>query len=203
MRHLVTPIFATTLMAVLALSGPACAQVAVANDHLIIPGVRAGPFVLGMTEDDLLKVGHPSARGSVTGKMTATGQRWDAVGYCYYGEHVCAYVAGRPGKVVDIWVGYDGDCRGYHTTENQGCGISLGKAETSLLWGEPISAYINTYGDESLKGRIMIAYFRNANAFTKLEFVTQNWSEASPISNQVQWIDIVDVGYDHFHRPGD
>lgn len=182
---------------------PVMAQVTAPNDHLIVPGERVGPFVLGMTEDDLQKLGRPSTRGIYSGRLTAAGKQWDSVSYCYYQEAVCAFVTGRPATVVDIWVGASGDCKGYHTTDSIGCAATAQQAETSLLWGEPISPYINTFGSEDVKGHIMILYYRNANAFTKLEFVPEFWSEASPISDTVQWIDIVNADYDQFHKRGD
>jgi hypothetical protein len=178
------------------------AQVTAPNDHLIVPGERVGPFALGMTEAALQKVGKPSARSSYSGRMTPAGQSWDSVRYCYYEETVCADVASKTGTVVDIWLGSDGNCHGYHTADNMGCGMTLNDATRSLLWGEPISSYVNTF-DENNRGKIMIAYFRNARAFTKLELVPQFWSEASPISDTVQWIDIVDQNYDHYHKSGD
>jgi hypothetical protein len=186
----------------LLIAASATAQVTAPNDHLIVPGERVGPFALGMTEAALLKVGKPSSRSSSSGRMTATGQSWDAVRYCYYGEFICADVASKTGTVVDIWLGSDGDCKGYRTKDNMGCGMTLNDATTSLLWGEPISSYVNSF-DENNRGKVMIAYFRNTHAFTKLELVPQFWSEASPISETVQWIDIVDQNYDHFHKSGD
>jgi len=73
--------------------------ITVPNDHLIIPGVRIGPFVLGMTETQLLAMGQPSSRGAVSlikwsGGQLASGQA-SAVPvtmYCYNDEAVCVEV---------------------------------------------------------------------------------------------------------------
>jgi len=201
-RKLYATLHGAFLVAALLVATSATAQITAANDHLIVPGERVGPFALGMTEAALQKVGKPSARSSYSGRMTSTGQSWDSVRYCYYSEFLCADVASKTGTVVDIWLGSDGNCKGYHTADNMGCGMTLNDATRSLLWGEPISSYVNSF-DENNRGKVMIAYFRNAHAFTKLELVPQFWSEASPISDTVQWIDIVDQNYDHFHKAGD
>jgi len=198
-KALHSAIFGTTLL----IAASAMAQITAPNDHLIVPGVRVGPFTLGMTEDALQKLGKPSTRGSYSGRITADGRRWDSVSYCYYEEAVCAFVTGNPATVVEIWVGASGDCKGYHTADKLGCGNTMQETTTSLLWGEPISSYVNSFGGDDLRGRIMITYYRNSGAFTKLEFVPEFWSEASPISDTVQWIDIVDQHYDHFHKSGD
>jgi hypothetical protein len=59
-------------------TNPAPAQVTAPNDHIIVPGVRVGPFQLGMPEADLVKLGKPNSLGAGW-QLDGAGQRWDAV----------------------------------------------------------------------------------------------------------------------------
>jgi len=180
-------------------TNPAPAQVTAPNDHIIVPGVRVGPFQLGMPEADLVKLGKPNSLGAGW-QLDGAGQRWDASVYCYWAEHVCAWVAHATGTVVEIQLGTDdGDCRGYHTTENLGCGNTLNEVQGSMLWGTPTKYYYNT-SDANLRGKLMIAIFwnRGTDALTRLHFVPMNWTEASPISSKVRWIELVYTKYDFY-----
>jgi hypothetical protein len=160
------------------------------NDHLIVPGQRVGPFVLGMTEADLLKLGKPSNRTG--GYLPHFDNDRKLVGsspisrYCYTGD-ACVDVDQSSHLVVLIDTGYNGDSFGYHTSDNLGVGSSYQNVIGSLLWGTP-DPRLTTYNDFSR--RLLEIGFTNeqTGAHTNLRFSNQGSSMADPSFDDVRWL---------------
>ena len=120
------------------------------NDHLIVPGVRAGPYVLGMSESELLQTRRPDNRRASFLMPVGGGNTTPATLYCYADENICAFVDQSTSQVVKLQIGFDGQCYGYHTAEGVTCGADYQKISQSFDLGTPdlsLSVY-NSFNHE-------------------------------------------------------
>ncbi len=132
------------------------------NDHLIVPGVRVGPYVLGMSESELLHVRRPTNRQAGFVMPVGGGNNGPATIYCYADENVCAFVDQSSSRVIKLQVGFDGQCYGYHTAEGVTCGADYQKISQSFDLGTPDSS-LSSYN--SFNHELESLGFRNdANA---------------------------------------
>lgn len=93
------------------------------DDHLIVPGERIGPIHLGMSEEDLLKVGF--ATESEPHPVPDAPSFSPGIRYWYKQQSIVVYVLRSTRRVVAIEVGRHGDCVGYRTAEGVSCNSNI------------------------------------------------------------------------------
>lgn len=145
------------------MSGASVAQT-VPNDHLIVPGERVGPFVLGMSESDLLKVRQPSNRQAGFVMPAGGGNSGPATTYCYADENICAFVDQSNSRVYKLQVGFDGECYSYKTADGVTCGATYEKITQSFGLGTPDNS-LSTYN--MTNHELEVLGFRNDAKGTK------------------------------------
>lgn len=113
----------------------AASTITVPNDHMIVPGVRMGPFVLGMTETQLLAMGRPIARYANFLTDMSLHSNIPVTIYCY--QDVCVEVNQTNHLVQAMYTGdANGNCS-YRTSSGATCGYTYGQLAQSFDLGVP------------------------------------------------------------------
>ena len=185
----------------------ATATITVPNDHLIVPGVRMGPFVLGMTETQLLAMGRPSARFASSLVVTDNSGNAPVVlretDYCYWDQVVCVEVNQTNHLVQAIYTegAYTGGSCPYKTLSGVTCGSSAAQVAQALELGEPDGSESQYHpyniGPSDLYGRLARLGFQNLamGTVTHIFFNDSGSSMASPIYTYVRGISITYKNY--------
>ncbi|MDA8382548.1 MAG: hypothetical protein M0037_05690 [Betaproteobacteria bacterium] len=182
----------------------AASTITVPNDHLIVPGVRMGPFVLGMTETQLLAMGQPSNRvaSTLVDNSYTPAHLIPVTVYCYWDQVVCVEVNQTNHLVQAVYTEgtyTNGSCP-FRTSSGLTCGSSAAHVSQAFELGEPDnseSVYHPYLGQSSLNGRLMELGFRNVGAgtVTHIFFVDAGASMASPVYTNVRGISITYYKY--------
>jgi tetratricopeptide (TPR) repeat protein len=165
------------------------------NDHLIIPGERVGQFTLGMDEQQLLTLENPNSREAASipdYDPPPTPHLTPATKYCYYDQYICLYVDRATSKVVQILIGYKGDCHGYRMSDGTTCGMTYSQLSASAAIGTPEK---NVYNDFHHHALMNANYRTPSGAITTAQFFGQNASYADPEYNTVQQFELYSPGY--------
>jgi len=177
--------------------------ITVPNDHMIVPGVRMGPFVLGMTETQLLAMGRPSTRYAGGLADMSPPSNIPATLYCYSDQVVCVEVNQTNHLVQAIYTEgtYTGGSCPYKTSSGVTCGSTWAQVTESFDLGEPdpkeTEYHPYNLGPSDLNGKLMMLGFKNlaTRTVTHIFFVDSGASMASPIYTYVRGIAITYENY--------
>jgi len=174
----------------------------VGDDHIIVPGERVGPIRLGMSEQELLKLGTPEGPEPVPLTIT-TGpedpqQTVAGIRYKFGGKTIWVYLERASHHVVQIDVGYHGNCGGYHTEEGIKCGSSKVYNVLGAL-GDPSKRRNWDFGNHPV---MWLTYFNNHHSPHSLTIF--NFDPGSDMSvvpvDTLQDIDLYEGEYGDFYR---
>jgi hypothetical protein len=181
-----------------ALGGPPATIVA-PDDHLIVPGERVGPFRLGMSEEDLIKLGTPTKIEPATIPKGEPVQDAPGIRYRYREQWIDAYVDRVTRRVVSINVGYNGDCAGYHTVEGVSCGSNMDNIIGAF--GNPDKHRGDDFGPK-LRRVTYIDLQHNPRSITCYSFDKAGGSMADHPLNDVQDIEIDEGEFGDYYANG-
>ena len=183
----------------------AASTITVPNDHLIVPGVRMGPFVLGMTETQLLAMGQPSNRvaSTLVDNSYTPAHLIPVTVYCYWDQVVCVEVNQTNHLVQAIYTegAYTGGSCPYKTLSGVTCGSSAAQVAQAFELGEPDGSESQYHpyniGPSDLYGRLARLGFQNLamGTVTHIFFNDSGSSMASPIYTYVRGISITYKNY--------
>lgn len=181
----------------------AAPTITVPNDHLIVAGVRMGPFVLGMTETQLLSMGQPSTR--YAGALLDMGMKRSipVTEYCYSDQVICVEVNQTNHLVQAIYTEgtYTGGSCPYKTSSGVTCGTPGAQVAQAFDLGEPDASETEYHpynlGPSDLNGRLVKLGFLDlaAGTVTHIFFDDAGSSMASPIYTYVRGIAITYKNY--------
>jgi hypothetical protein len=133
------------MLALLTLSSCSSApSLQVADDHLIVPGERIGPFKLGMTDQELFGVGIPGGTRVVRGDTEY-----------FFGNR--SVIVGEYSRLVKtVWT--------YSKTDRTSSGVGVGSSLTDLYraLGPPDRTEVGT-STCGVPGRVDHVYYQNGN----------------------------------------
>ncbi len=175
------------------------------DDHIIVPGERVGPIRLGMSEQDLLKLGtsegpfpSPLYITSLYGGGSSSGI--PGILYKFGGKMIWVYLERSSHRVVQIDLGYHGDCGVYHTAERVSCGSSDYYSIVGAL-GDPDKRRNWDFGHHQL---MRITYFNSIHSpssLTVFNFDPGSDMSVAPVDN-LQDISMFEGEYGNYFRAG-
>jgi hypothetical protein len=169
----------------------------VGDDHIIVPGERVGPIRLGMSEQELLKLGTPEGPEPVP-LSTWHDAQVPGIRYKFGGRTIWVYLDRASHHVVEIDVGYHGDCGGYHTEEGISCGSAKVFNVVGALGG-PSKRRKWDFGNHQV---MWLTYFNDHHSppsLTVFDFDPGNNMSVAPV-DELQEIDLYEGEYGEYFR---
>jgi hypothetical protein len=153
---------------------PRAASLRAADDHLIVPGTRIGPFKLGMTDQELFQVGTPSGTRTIAGTWST-----------YWFNDRVVYVNLQSRRVERVFT----ESRSDRTSSGVGVGSSLEDLFRAL--GPPDET---VEGDEScgVLGRVSHVLYQSGNMWVSFFKDGANCTQAP--TKRVQFLMIKTAG---------
>lgn len=156
-----------------------------------------GPFVLGMTETQLLAMGQPSTRsasniGSNNGPIPVTA-------YCYWDQAICVEVNQTNHLVIAMYVGGYGSCP-YKTSSGITCGSTAAQLGQAFDLGMPVLSETNLVPaalNAANRGMLLKLGYQNtaAGTVTRFYFVDSNFNFSETPHTHVRSISMT---YDNY-----
>jgi hypothetical protein len=175
------------------------------DDHLIVPGERVGPIRLGMSEQELLQLGTPQGPEPVPLYISAangSGQQLAVPGirYKFGGKMIWVYLERTSRRVVQIDLGYHGNCGDYHTEERVRCGAA-GYYSLVGAFGDPDKRRNWDFGNHQV---MRTTYFNNRHvprSLTVFNFDPGTDMSVAPVDN-LQDVSLYEGEYGNYFRAG-
>jgi hypothetical protein len=189
------------LLPLIVLSLGACSSIGgqklLGDDHIIVPGERLGAIRLGMSEDDLLKIGTPSSTQPLPlYKGKHSDETVPAIRYQFGGKLISVYVERATRRVVQIELGHGGNCGGYHTVESIGCSSTYYNIAGAL--GDPDNRRADSFSPKLLD----VTYFNERHAppsLTVFSFHPGGSMAVRPVDD-VQHIKLIEGVFGDYYR---